>query len=345
VRYERFVELGHARWEELGERLDRLQSRPRELSRADLEALSIEYRRLLHDHATATSRFPETSAARSLERLALRANHLLQWSDERPTLRPVHFYRTVFPEQIRSISGELVVCAVLMVCAALLGLTMTAIDPAVGTAFLGPEAIEGLERGEIWTDQVRGARTFFSSVIATNNMKVAMTGWAGGLLAGIGAFAILFLNGFMLGAVVLATVHFGMGHALLEFVAAHGPLELSLIAVVSAAGVHVGRALVAPGLLPRGERIQRAARSSVLILLGCLPWFLVLGVVEGFVSPSETVGVGVKAGLGALLEVTFFAMALSRPAGDPRRPAEGGLAGKKNAPSAELPLAPGRGAS
>lgn len=262
VRYDRFIELGRARWDEFGTRLDRLQRRPRELSRSDLEALSIEYRRLLHDHAIASSRFPDTAAARSLQRLAVRANHLLQWSDERPSLRPIRFYRTVFPELVRSISGELVVCVVLMVCAALLGLTMTAIDPAVGIAFLGPEAIEGLERGEIWTDQVKGARALFSSVIATNNMKVAMTGWAGGLLAGIGAFAILFLNGFMLGAIALATVHFGMGHALFEFVAAHGPLELSLIAVTSAAGVHVGRALVAPGCCraPKESSERRAPR-------------------------------------------------------------------------------------
>jgi hypothetical protein len=135
-----------------------------------------------------------------------------------------------------------------------------------------------------------------------------------------------------------------MGHALFEFVAAHGPLELSLIAVTSAAGVHVGRALVAPGLLPRAERIQRAARTSALILLGCLPWFLVLGVVEGFVSPSETVGVPIKAALGLLLEVTFFTMALGRPAADSRGPAGNGPPGS-DAPSAAFPQPLGGGAS
>jgi uncharacterized membrane protein SpoIIM required for sporulation len=310
MRYERFVELGRGRWEAFGEDLDRLARAPRALSHADLERLSMEYRRILHDHALARARFAGTRAAQTLQHLAIRANHLLQWGEERPRLDPFRFYGRVFPARFRALAGELVVCALLMASAALLGLTMTAIDPAVGTSFLGPEAIAGLERGEIWTDQVRGASSFFSSVIATNNMKVAMTAWAGGMIAGLGAFAVLFFNGFMLGAVVITTVHFGMGHALLDFIAAHGPLELTLIVVAAAAGVHVGRAIVSPGVLPRAVRVQAAATSSVLVLLGCLPWFLVLGLVEGFVSPAPTLSPALKLTFGLLLEAIFLVIAL-----------------------------------
>jgi uncharacterized membrane protein SpoIIM required for sporulation len=318
MRYERFLELRRARWDAFAGQLERLRARPRDLGHAELEELAIEYRRILHDHALASSRFPGTAAARRLSELAVRANHLLQWGDERPRVGPLRFYRSIFPRRMRAIAGELAVCAALLASAALLGVTMTALDPGVGTAFLGPEAIAGLERGEIWTDQVRDARALFSSVIATNNMKVAMSAWAGGLLAGLGAFAIVFLNGFMLGAIVLTTVHFGMGHALLEFVAAHGPLELSLIVVTAAAGVHVGRALVSPGLEPRGQRVQAAALRSALILLGCLPWFLVLGLVEAFVSPAPGIALPLKVALGLLLEVTFLSMALRRPSSERR---------------------------
>ncbi|HVS12901.1 MAG TPA: stage II sporulation protein M [Thermoanaerobaculia bacterium] len=316
MRYERFLALRGARWDAFDEQLERLRRRPRELGHAQLEELSIEYRRILHDHALASARFPGTRAARRLAELAIRANHLLQWGDERPRIDPLRFYRVTFPARVRAITGELAVCAALLASAALLGATMTALDPGVGTAFLGPEAVAGLERGEIWTDQVRGARGLFSSLIATNNMKVAMSAWAGGLLAGLGAFAVVFLNGFMLGAVAITTVHFGMGHALLDFVAAHGPLELSLIAVTAAAGVHVGRALVGPGLEPRGERVRAAALDSLLVLLGCLPWFLVLGAVEGFVSPALGVATSLKIALGLLLEATFLAIALRRPSID-----------------------------
>ncbi|HVS64915.1 MAG TPA: stage II sporulation protein M [Thermoanaerobaculia bacterium] len=326
MRYERFLELGRGKWEAFGGELDRLERRPRELSHQDLERLSIDYRKILHDHALAGARFPGTRAAQSLQRLAIRANHLLQWGEERPRLSPLHFYGTVFPARFRGLAGELVVCALLMASAALLGLTMTAIDPAVGTSFLGPEAIAGLERGEIWTDQVRGASSLFSSLIATNNMKVAMTAWAGGVIAGLGAFTVLFFNGFMLGAVVITTVHFGMGWALLDFIAAHGPLELSLIVVTAAAGVHIGRAILSPGVVPRGVRVQDAATRSALVLLGCLPWFLVLGLVEGFVSPAPTVSPFLKIAFGLLLEAFFLLIALRPPppaaAPLPARPSE-----------------------
>ena len=326
MRDERFLELSRGRWESFGEDLDRLERQPRELSHQDLERLSIDYRKILPDHALAGARFPGTRAAQSLQRLAIRANHLLQWGEERPRLSPLHFYGTVFPERFRGLAGELVVCALLMASAALLGLTMTAIDPGVGTSFLGPEAIAGLERGEIWTDQVRGASSLFSSLIATNNMKVAMTAWAGGVIAGLGAFTVLFFNGFMLGAVVITTVHFGMGWALLDFIAAHGPLELSLIVVTAAAGVHVGRAILSPGVVPRSVRVQDAATRSALVLLGCLPWFLVLGLVEGFVSPAPTVSPFLKIAFGLLLEAFFLLIALRPP-----RPAAASLPARPSA--------------
>jgi cyanate permease len=52
--------------------------------------------------------------------------------------------------------------------------------------------------------------------------------------------------------------------------------------------------------------VPRAAREAVVVLLGCLPWFVVLGIVEGFLSPSPELPWVWKALLGLALEVCFL---------------------------------------
>ena len=310
MRYERFLELGRGRWEEFSERLRQLEHSPRQVSHQELETLAVDYRQVLHDHALASTRFPGTWAATLLSTLAVSANHLLQWQPQEKRFGIFRFYRQTFPRLCRELSRELLICGSLLVLSTILGLSLATLDPGFGTAFIGTEAVEGLARGEIWTDSVDDASPLFSSLIATNNMRVALNAWLGGLAAGLWSLVIVFFNGVMLGSVVAVTFHYGMSPALFEFIAAHGPLELSLIVVAAAAGLHVGWALVAFGDRPRSERLRIAAMRSLQVLLGCLPFFVILGIVESFLSPSPAVGAPFKLAAGLALEAIFIAVVL-----------------------------------
>ena len=46
-----------------------------------------------------------------------------------------------------------------------------------------------------------------------------------------------------------------------------------------------------------------------MVLLGCLPWILVLGFVEGFLSPAPQLPTSAKVALGLLLEALFVLLA------------------------------------
>jgi hypothetical protein len=74
----------------------------------------------------------------------------------------------------------------------------------------------------------------------------------------------------------------------------------------------MGRALLEATDAPRREALESAGRDGLTILLGCLPWFVPLGLVEGFVSPSPQVSAGVKAVIGVSL-VALFLMAAGNP--------------------------------
>jgi hypothetical protein len=57
--------------------------------------------------------------------------------------------------------------------------------------------------------------------------------------------------------------------------------------------------------------VAEAARDALLLLLGSLPWFLALGLVEGFISPSPAVPVQIKAALGVALLGLFVLLGLN----------------------------------
>ena len=126
---------------------------------------------------------------------------------------------------------------------------------------------------------------------------------------GLGGLYIVFLNGLMLGSVVSVTASYSMSFSLLEFISAHGPLEISLILVTTAAGLDVGRVLVTADDRPRSERLRESGRGALVVLAGCLPWILLLGFVESFLSPSEKLSFSAKVFLGLLLEASFLLLA------------------------------------
>jgi uncharacterized membrane protein SpoIIM required for sporulation len=148
-----------------------------------------------------------------------------------------------------------------------------------------------------------------SSGIATNNIAVALMGWAGGALAGVGALYVVLMNGFLLGAILGTTAHFGLGGRLLEFISAHGPLEITLILVTASGGLGLGHALVSADDRPRRVAVGQAARSALALLIGCVPWFAVLAVVEAVVSPAPDLPPLLKLAVGLALEVVFLALA------------------------------------
>ena len=309
--YPSFVAQGQSRWDEFERRLTDAQAKPRAIDYADLEALALLYRQVLHDHALAAARFAGTGVARRLSRLSLAATRFLYRNRDEHGTGFIRFWTTTFPRAFRHNLPNTLAAVFLFSVAALFGLFLASVQLGLATTLLGPGAVAGLESGHLWTEALLTSvpPSVSSSAIARNNVGVALAGWAGGALAGLGSLYILFMNGFLLGAVFGVTLHYSMADRLFEFVSAHGPLEISLILVTAGAGLRLGRALVEADELPRGVLLREGGRDALAILLGCLPWFVPLGFVEGVLSPSLAVPPLLKAVLGVSLLGLFLVAA------------------------------------
>jgi uncharacterized membrane protein SpoIIM required for sporulation len=311
--YARFVRLRRPVWEAFEAQLAATRRSLKGAGYGTLEDMALRYRQVLHDHALAGARFPGTAAARRLQSLALEGTRRLTGEGRRgPSGGLRTFFSRTFPLAFQRQLGLLGVAVALFLFATVLGLTLAVLRPALGVSLLGPEAVRGLQEGRLWTESLVTTvpPSVSSSGIATNNISVALSAWSGGVLAGLIPLYVILLNGLMLGALLGVTMHYSMAGALLVFVSAHGFLELTLILVSAAAGLSVGRALVAADDRPRSLAVREAARGSLAVLLGCVPWFVVLALVEVFISPSPGVPAGVKLTLGLALEGAFLALAL-----------------------------------
>lgn len=282
-----FISSRRDRWS----RLEALIARSREgahlRSPAELEELGRRYRQATSDLAIARRDFPHDRVARYLEQLVGRAHPVIYQRGAADWAAIGRFVVVGFPRAFREAAPYTVAAFLLVAIPCLAAFLATRADPLTGRIFLsaGP-FIDQVEQGRSWLEISEGERGLAASFIMTNNIRVAIMALAGGVLFGAGTVYVLILNGLSLGAVAGLAGAYGLGDDLAGFVAAHGGLELTVIFLAGGAGLRLGQALIAPGLLPRRTALAQAARRAVPLLFGCIPLLILAGLLEGFVSPS-----------------------------------------------------------
>lgn len=224
-----------------------------------------------------------------------------------PRLRMLHlraFWMHDWPTLVYARRRAVGFAAAVLAFGAVLGAVLTWIDPQLGQSLVGPEVAQAVSDGKLWTDPIaeQGQHSAAAAFIFTNNIRVSIAAFAGGLVWGLGALLLMFFNGLQLGAVLAYTgLQPDVQRGLLDFISAHGPVELSLVAIAGGAGLWMGSALFDPGERPRLQVLRQRAREAVQIVLGAVPLFVLIGLVEGFVSPGPWLPGWVKLSLGLAL--------------------------------------------
>jgi uncharacterized membrane protein SpoIIM required for sporulation len=132
----------------------------------------------------------------------------------------------------------------------------------------------------------------------SNNVGIALRTFAWGLLAGVGSAFVLGMNGLVLGAAAGHLTQLGYGTPFWSFVSGHSSLELTAVAIAGAAGLLLGRSLLAPGPRSRAAALRANATEAVPLVVGAALLLVLAAVVEAFWSANAVAPPAVKYTVG-----------------------------------------------
>jgi uncharacterized membrane protein SpoIIM required for sporulation len=309
MRAEEFYQSRKSEWEALSHLLDKCQGDMRGLSESQVRDISRLYRSVTSDLALAQRDFPRNEVTLYLNQLVARA-HAVVYRSEPLALKSLwHFAVAGFPRLFRETWVFTFIAALFFLIPAIGSGVGVYAKPELATSLLPPEAhrlIGVVEDKELWIDIPVEERPYASSFIMTNNIRVSFLAFASGLTAGLMTLWVLSFNGLMIGALTGLTSFHGIGFELWTFVIGHGVIELSVIFMAGGSGLMLGWSILRPGLMRRRDSLAQAARKAVYLLLGAVPWLVIAGTIEGFISPSETIAIPVKWGVGIVSGIFLY---------------------------------------
>jgi len=244
-----------------GEWLAQSQSRARRLDVEAAQRLVERYRALARDLTTARRLLPDSRATAALESLYIAAHASIDSSAPHTRATLLRLFRTEIPAIVASLRPAILWMGLLLFASAAAGWWLISSYPDLIVLVASDKMIDAVEHGRLWTEGMLNIApaSIISVRILSNNIVVSLFAFCAGIFFGLGAFYIIAVNGLMLGAMFAFTHQFGIDGELLKFVAAHGPVELSVMCISAAAGSALGESLIRPKAATRRESFQQAA--------------------------------------------------------------------------------------
>jgi uncharacterized membrane protein SpoIIM required for sporulation len=283
-----------------GEWLAQSRLRARQLDVEAAQRYIERYRALARDLAIARRLLPGSRATAALEALYVGAHASIDRSPRRTRATLLRLLRDEIPAIVLSLRPTILWLALLLFACAGGGWWLISTYPDLITLVASEKMIDGVEHGRLWTEGMLNIApaSMVSVRILSNNIVVSLFAFCAGIFFGLGAFYITAINGLMLGAMFAFTHQFGIDGELLKFVLAHGPVELSVMCIAGAAGTALGESLIRPTAPTRRESFQREASRVARVLFACALLLVGCGLIEGFISPSATLSLGMRALIG-----------------------------------------------
>jgi uncharacterized membrane protein SpoIIM required for sporulation len=314
MRERTFITRRQSGWERLEVLLDRASKRGLEALEADeLQELAFSYRAATSDLAAAQSRDYSDDIRAYLNRLTARAYVFVHAGAARGGWTQIAaFFGTTFPREVRRSGRAIAVVTALFIGAWIVSYWQVSRDPLNAYAFMQPEMVPTVTKrihdSNFGFD--RATAPLESSQIITNNVRVAMMEFAGGMTLGLLTIYAIVDNGLMVGTLGALFTQKGFGSDFYATIAPHGVIELTSLQLAGAAGFLLAQAILMPGRLRRIDALKANARRAGVLMIGVAGLLCIAGTIEGFVTPQRTTelfrfGFG---GITAVLLIAYFGL-------------------------------------
>jgi uncharacterized membrane protein SpoIIM required for sporulation len=304
-----FIRLREKDWQRLQALIDKRKGRA-PLSANEVRELGTLYRAVTSDLALARRDYPRQKVTQFLNQLLTRTHSYIYQKDV-TDLRPiVRYFTETLPQTFRQTWKFTFVAFLLFIIPTLFAFHLTNSDTDNADVLGMTEVREILAEKDTWTNIPINERPYASAFIMTNNIRVAILAFGGGMTFGLFGGWMLIVNGLNLGGILGLAAHYGMSETLLGFIFGHGVIELSVIFISAGAGFQLAWALLNPGPYSRRDALGAAAQRAVILAIAAVPLLIIAGTIEGFFSPMENVSFAVHAAVGIFSGIVMYAYLL-----------------------------------
>ena len=254
----------------------------------DAEHLAANFIELSDDLAYARTFYPGSEAERYLNQLIAGYQTDINSRPVRKNKPIWYFWKQELPLLLASEYKTLLFAFFFFVLSAFVGVFSAAHDESFIRLILGDTyvnmTIDNITSGKPMGVYNQGDEWEMFLRITTNNIRVSFIAFAFGLFFSAGTLWILFSNGMMIGAFEYFFYKYGLlAHSVMS-VWAHGTFEITSVIIAGAAGLIMGNSFLFPGTYPRLFSFRRGAVRGVKIVAGLVPFFILAGVIESYIT-------------------------------------------------------------
>ncbi|MGJ8734575.1 MAG: stage II sporulation protein M, partial [Cellulophaga sp.] len=241
------------------------------------------------DHLSyAKTFYPGSNTAFFLNSLASEAHQKIYKTKKEPKNRIISFWKTEFPTLFYHNRRELLIAFLVFSFFCAVGAFSAANDGDFVRSFLGDGyvnmTLENIANDDPMAVYKQQSEFKMFLGITINNIKVAMMAFIYGILLGIGSLFVMMQNGIMLGSFQYMFYEKGLLWESARTIWIHGTIEISVIIIAGCAGLVLAKGILFPGTYTRLESFKRGTVNGLKIMLSTVPFFVVAGFLEGFVT-------------------------------------------------------------
>jgi uncharacterized membrane protein SpoIIM required for sporulation len=282
-----FIKKHREEWKQLEQMVTILSKKRNALTGDAITQFYRFYQKAAQNLSYCQTYFPNFEVTLYLNGLVSKSHNLL-YKDQVSSIKQIrYFFSTKFIGLLVD-QWKFVMAALILFTIGALGSFISVMnDPLHIYSILPAEIAQGISPEHLGSGDGKVDSALMSASIMTNNIKVAILAFAGGVTFGLLTIYMLVSNGIMLGALAALYWHYGKSYDFWAYIVPHGMIELTAIFIAGGAGLLMGFKLFVPGHFSRGYQLKHNANRSVQLLLGTIPLFIIAGVIEGFITPAH----------------------------------------------------------
>jgi uncharacterized membrane protein SpoIIM required for sporulation len=252
------------------------------------DELSDLYIEITDDLSYAQTFYPNSNTTKYLNQISVKAHQKIYKTQKTSGNKIVKFYTKEFPLMFYNYRYQLLLAFLVFLFFGLIGAYSAATDQDFVRLILGDDyvnmTLENINNNDPMAVYKKANETDMFIGITINNVRVGFLSYIFGFLFGIGALFIGMQNAVMLGSFQYFFADKGLLWESARTIWIHGTIEISVIIVCICAGLVAGNGIMFPKTYTRLESFSRSAKAGLKIVLSTVPFFIIAGFLEGFVT-------------------------------------------------------------